>query len=249
MIIEVRTPVGRMNGMFPAADKSIVPLIHPQYGYEHNVQQLMANVIKPSWTCLDIGANFGLHTYVMSKLSKRVYAIEADLLNFSYLDRNMKKNKCSNVECIKRGVWSGPATLEFATCNSGGFSHFTFKDEVENREPHNSSYTKIDCDTFPALIENEKVDFIKMDIEGAELQALDGALSYMKEHLPFLIIELNTVVCRRNGTKAADIVDKLQEIGYNSGMVIGHSKIADITAFKNTIDNYDAVIETAWTVE
>jgi FkbM family methyltransferase len=61
-----------------------------------------------------------------------------------------------------------------------------------------------------------RVDFIKMDIEGAECRALQGAMKLLTRFRPIIVAELNSVCLARDGRKPADIIALLQDAGYES---------------------------------
>ena len=105
---------------------------------------------------------------------KKVYAFEPDEQNFTAL-----KNKYINdsrIVCLKKGAYSKQSVLSFAA-NNADASKIT-----------DSGDYKIEVDSIDNLIQDEKISFIKMDIEGAEQEALKGATQTIKENHPKLAI-------------------------------------------------------------
>ena len=105
---------------------------------------------------------------------KKVYAFEPDEQNFTSL-----KNKYINdsrIVCFKKGAYSKQSVLSFAA-NNADASKIT-----------DSGDYKIEVDSIDNLIQDEKISFIKMDIEGAELEALKGATQTIKQNHPKLAI-------------------------------------------------------------
>jgi len=105
---------------------------------------------------------------------KKVYAFEPDERNYTSL-----KNKYINdsrIVCFKKGAYSKQDVLSFAG-NNADASKIT-----------DSGDYKIEVDSIDNLIQDEKISFIKMDIEGAELEALMGATQAIKTNHPKLAI-------------------------------------------------------------
>src|ERR1022692_1968378 len=99
--------VGYSNRQFSlsgsAIDKSVVGAIEKAEGvWEPHVTSLMARLIKPDDVCLDIGANVGVYTLVMSDLAPqgRVHAFEPSSMNFKCLQKNIADNKLANASAL-----------------------------------------------------------------------------------------------------------------------------------------------------
>ena len=96
---------------------------------------------------------------------KKVYAFEPDPENYQVCLRNMERYGFSEVELLPFGTWSERTTLHFSM-GLGGVSHVN--EEGENSIP----VMPIDDVVDP----KERVTFLKMDIEGSELESLKGAI-------------------------------------------------------------------------
>jgi FkbM family methyltransferase len=201
----------------PNEDISILPALQKYEMYEPHIQTLFCEIIKNTWTVLDVGANFGQHTVLLSKLAKEVIAIEASLNNAQFLVANIDINKCENVYPICIGAWSEKTILTFNENENGGAaSHL-------GNLPGAKTYHSLDIavDTLDGTLDHYvelsgiNVDFIKMDIEGAELFALKGATKLLSTFPPILI-ELNNH-CSKNffGYETIEVVRYLQNLGYN----------------------------------
>ena len=90
---------------------------------------------------------------------KKIFAIEADKKNFAVLEKTVRDNSYKNVLLINCGLWSDKGTLSF---NSFG--------DVET----------ISVDTLDNIIGDEPIDFVKLMIQGSELNALQGATNIME---------------------------------------------------------------------
>lgn len=104
---------------------------------------------------------------------KRIYAFEPDKDNQLLLKKNIAH--LNNVKIIDKGSWYEDATLFFNSKGSGSF--------VSEQGEESIQVTSID-----AVVKNDKVTFIKMDIEGSELEALHGAENTIRNNFPKLAI-------------------------------------------------------------
>lgn len=123
------------------------------------------------------GGCFDLETaeFLMKKCKpKRIYAFEPDESNLKIITDKIEKNGYKNIEIMKVGLWKENDKLFFNS--SADCSHIVGEGD-----------TCIDVVAMDKVI-NEKVTFIKMDIEGAELKALMGAKNIIKRDRPKLAI-------------------------------------------------------------
>lgn len=106
---------------------------------------------------------------------KQIYAIEPDINNYIALQNNIKKQNISNIKTIRGGLWNSNCFLNF---KQQGISS-CFDD---------SSTTRVKTITIDEFAEDIPVTFIKLDIEGAEYKALQGAETIIKNNKPRLAI-------------------------------------------------------------
>ena len=104
----------------------------------------------------------------------RVYAFEPDKANYQKLVKRMKSR--SNLICLNKGCYSSEKALSFAS--NGDMS--SSLQETGNE--------MVEVTTIDKILGDEKVAFIKMDIEGAELEALKGARKVIERDMPILAI-------------------------------------------------------------
>jgi FkbM family methyltransferase len=118
-----------------------------------------------------------------------VYCFEPDLLNFQKLRTNLSGYK--NVDFFQLGVWNEKTTLKFASSN---LMYQTESCVVRTEErlskviQATESDSSIEVDSIDNLLYPNRVNIIKMDVEGSESEALLGAQKTIKKHHPQLII-------------------------------------------------------------
>lgn len=178
-----------------STDASVVRKISSHHGlYEPDVMIHIQRTVREGWTAIDVGANVGAITIILSKLtgSGRVVAFEPGAVNFDYLVRNIADNELSNVTPVRAavGAANGTAQLVYDPAFAGGAYIGT--------SPRTATETTgvvdvVSLDSWLATQDLAKVDFIKIDVEGFELEALRGAERVIREHQPDLVIEYNPV--------------------------------------------------------
>lgn len=112
----------------------------------------------------------------------KYWAFEADGHNYDVLKQLCHDNHWDHVEINKMAVWSKKDTLIFKNNEITG--------DVSGKvvEKHTEKGVVVQADSLDNVLADEKVDFIKMDIEGAELEALRGAAKLIKRYKPTLAI-------------------------------------------------------------
>jgi len=122
---------------------------------------------------VDVGAGWGINTVDFSRKvgNGRVIAIEPDKDSLAILRKNLEVNGCENVTIIEKGAWSKKDRLKFYLHTGTGSSSAV----IPGRQV--IEVTEIEVDTLDNILEElgiDKVTLIKMDIEGAEIEALKG---------------------------------------------------------------------------
>lgn len=143
--------------------------------------------LKENGVFVDIGANIGKYSIVLGRQLKKgkVVSIEAERGNFETLKKNIGLNKLENifpmnVACSNK---EGKLTFYIDPYSTGGHS---LKPLKENKK------VEVDAkklDSILKILKIKKVDLIKIDVEGAELEVLKGATSTLKKSHPKIIFE------------------------------------------------------------
>ena len=176
--------------------------------YNHEQTQLIKKLVKKKHTVLDIGAHIGYFTLIMAKQAKQVYAFEPEARNFHILKKNIELNKLSNVKLHNVAVaeTNGKTTLHLCEMNRGMHriypSHWC-----------KGGTAKIETVRIDDII--QEADFIKMDIEGAELGALKGMTKLLKKCDITVIMEFHPQSIEEYGAKPRDIYDLMRYLGYD----------------------------------
>lgn len=161
-----------------------------KYGeFSESEVQVFRDLLKQGDVALDIGANIGCHSVAMSRLvgkSGTIHAFEPERTNFNTLCGNVSINNLMNVFCYQKAVGSQPGFISVPeldhekTVNYGGLS---LEPDYSGGLHYDVPLVTIDSLNLP------RVNFIKIDIEGMEKFALEGAAATIEAHKPVLYVE------------------------------------------------------------
>lgn len=122
------------------------------------------------------GETIGQFIQWAAKGYKKAYSFECDPDNCNKVETYLNEKNFRDVELIRKGVWSEETVLRFQA-NLGGASRIGSEGDIE-----------VPVTSIDSVVGDERVTFIKMDVEGAELEALKGARNCIAKHSPKLAI-------------------------------------------------------------
>ena len=153
---------------------------------------------------LDCGANIGLSIlYLKTKYPlAEVIAYEADPTIFQYLKHNMEANGITGVELHNIAIWSSDRSIEFSVEGADGGRVSVEKD---------NNIISVPAVSLAAILEGRKFDFIKLDIEGAEVPALNGCERYLSK-TDYVFVEFHSFAHRKQDL--GWIIDMFERSGF-----------------------------------
>lgn len=178
----------------PRFDKGIEKKIYLTGTYEKGLLHVIDNLIGPGDIVVDAGANIGLiSVFCGLRVSKSglVIAFEPHPETAQILRRNIAINQLNQVQVFERALGSKPGTAKIYSnlqINRGAASMVDFKEGAPSFE------IQVDVlDDVLSRIQQEKVNLLKIDVEGFEMEVLKGAQNLLsKEDGPILVIECST---------------------------------------------------------
>jgi len=188
VIEHLKDEYAMIDGRKMVLDKKDALLLSINKIYEENETNFLKNLIKKGDVVLDIGANIGYYTLLFAQLvgnTGKVYAFEPDPRNYQLIEKNIEINNFTNVVLVKKAVCAKSGNTTLYLMESG--AHNTLKKD------HPDTIDEIDVDlislddyfkTLPII-----PDFIKMDIEGNELNALTGMRHILQSYKTKIMIE------------------------------------------------------------
>lgn len=182
--------------------------------YEPVETELLKKTLKQGQTFVDVGANIGYYTLLAARLvgpKGRVYAFEPDRSNFSLLVKNVRQNGYTNVVAVPRAVSSKSRIQRLYLSESNPGDHQLF-DSKEGRKSVEVQAVALD-NWFKKG--KEKIDLIKMDIQGAEAAALEGFKRLMRRNPRLkLITEFWPYGLDRAGYSPSGYLRSLGKLGF-----------------------------------
>lgn len=173
--------------------------------------------IKEGDIIVDAGAYLGAFSLIASRLtadSGKIIAFEAEKASYSKLLNNIRLNNATNIIPINKGLWDRDAILPFNNVGNGESSFF-FDGAVHN------SIERVPVVRLDSELERlgfERVNFIKMDIEGAELFAIEGCKKFLKDNECAAAIAAYHIV---NGERTSLQIEKItKELGKKTEILL-----------------------------
>jgi FkbM family methyltransferase len=152
---------------------------------------------QPGDIVLDCGANLGTFTWeALSAGAAKVIAIEPVPQNIECLERTFSEEiGAGRVVIIPKGVWHKEDTLEMYLYQNSVLDSFVLdqRPEESHRKPKKVPLPLTTIDRIVEELNLPRVDFIKMDIEGAERNALQGARSTVRSHHPRMSVAVENL--------------------------------------------------------
>jgi FkbM family methyltransferase len=193
-------------------------------GYEEFETALVKKLVKEGDMVLDIGANIGYYTLLMASIvgtKGKVYAFEPDPANYELLRKNVILNSYHNIILINKAIMDRTGFVEFFLSEDNNADHKIF--EGVRGEKH-IKVEKISIDKYFSK-PNTKIDFIKMDIQGAEGYAFRGMRALLKANRNIKIVTEFWPYGLRNCSQDPEaLLDYLKGIGFRIYNVDARSK-------------------------
>mgnify|MGYP003376728509 CR=1 FL=1 len=162
---------------------------------------------------VDCGANIGGFVIQAAKMigdKGKIIAIEPDEENYNLLQKNIEANGFTNVILVKKGVWDKKDTLTFHIGIRPGEHSIIMHDDIKNQS--HIKEVKIDVDTLDNILTEiniKSVNFVKIDIEGAEIQAIKGMESVFTQTGVNWVVEAGHLV---NGEMTFNEVESFMKL-------------------------------------
>ena len=168
------------------------------FDYEPIETEIVKTNVKKNDIVVDVGANIGYYTLLMAKNHASVFSYEPEPQNFDLLKKNVILNNfSSNVKLYNKAV-----------SNFNGYSKLVLSDHStgQHKLEKNRFGTK-SIDVEVTKLELDKIDFAKIDVEGAELLVLQG----MKTLPNKMLIEFNSTNLKESGSNYEDFFNFLEK--------------------------------------
>ena len=207
-----------------------------QTSYEPELITWLQRKLRPGSVVIDAGAHVGYLSIVMAKLvgdDGHIFAIEPALENVEHLSRNVRANNLGNVDILPIALADHPGIATFnINESSDSFSFF----EHPNTATVSTRWVPVmSIDSIFSEASLPRLDLIKIDVEGAELEVLTGLAATLDRfpHVP-LVVEWFPAAYAGRGIDSAALPRRLLELGCSVSL---------LDAFEGAPSTVDAVLQ------
>lgn len=202
------------------------------FGIDAEPRNVLNNLIKNDTVILDIGTNIGETLLNFAKINQNGmnYGFEPVPYLYKRAIKNISLNKFLNIRVNNIALSDKEESLFFqmpTNNNSGGIAM------SKNTNIGSQEVKAIKLDDFLLKNSISKVDFIKIDVEGFEMNVLKGAVETLKTHKPTMFIELDDKNLKKQNSSAKELVVFLINIGYTIKHAQNQMIITENFAFEN----------------
>lgn len=182
-----------------------------------NLKKILPKKDKPL-TFIDIGANIGSVSLVMAKMFNdlKIFAIEPTNYAFKKLTDNLNLN-----EDLKNKIHLRQLFISNQKKPKSVWSSWNFEKSNEKHQKHSGTLKEIKQDSFLKLddflkVENLKdVDFIKLDVDGYELDVLNSGEEFFKNNRPIIFIEIAPYLYPEFGYTVYELINFMKKFNYD----------------------------------
>lgn len=162
-------------------------------------------------TVIDVGSNIGYYLILEARLLGRngtVIAIEPIRRTFRYLLKNIEINNINNVKAINVALSDKMGLAKMINRDGSNWARI-----LEDKDHNISRLETVTVTTGDKLLWSlEKIDLIRMDVEGYEYYIIKGCCNIIKKHLPSFLIEVHSTLLGKH--KLQSLLSMFRDLGY-----------------------------------
>lgn len=230
-VVEMSSVELRVPGLPPTRlytnpdDQTIRVVLERFHVWEDLETRWLLKTLRPGDTFIDVGANIGYYTVVASQVvgeTGHVYAFEPDPTSFAILERNVRENGLTNVTLEQKALSNEPGSLRLYLAHENKGDHRLFDEADAPRE-----FVDVEAVRLDDYLEGrpQKIDFIKIDTQGAEGIIIGGMLETIRNNPNLaMVVEYTPTKLRSVGTDPGEFLELLQDQDwrfFNLGMGFG----------------------------
>lgn len=239
LLNHLKSDVALIHGHKMFLDKNDTLGLSLNGSYEEFETEIVQKEIKRGDVVLDIGANIGYYTLIFARLvgeKGMVFAFEPDPTNFALLKKNVEMNGYKNVVLVSKAVSDKSGTVRLYLCEENKGDHRIYNSGDER------DILDVECIRLDDYFDkNQHLDFIKMDIQGAEGLALQGMQELLKRNDSVKIItEFWPIGLKRSGISTKTVLTFLRDLGFSLYELDENTKQLDPVNITALLKNYTA---------
>jgi len=162
------------------------------YGtWEPEIVKAITEVVRDGFVAIDVGAHLGYYALILSRIvgsNGRVIAFEPIPSNFRILSDNIGLNRCNNIQAVNKAVSDRSGQFEGTLPTESALpSSFTL---LKNKGANKIRVEVVSLDDF-LKDWDRPIDFVQIDVEGAEGSVIRGARKTIESYHPILLVEIH----------------------------------------------------------
>jgi FkbM family methyltransferase len=176
--------------------------------YEPSKRRDLRNFLKPGMTFIDVGGNRGDFSLLAARAvgpTGRVVTVEPAPENCDCLRKMIETNKLTNMEVVQAALWDEDGEGELHLATKTGWHSLTPRPGLP--EVGTVAVRLVKLDNLVAELGIDRVDAVKIDVEGAEIQVLLGARGILTGFRPFVAMDIDAQRTAAEYTKVFESVD------------------------------------------
>lgn len=179
--------------------------------HEEELTPLVLDLLPEGGILLDVGAHVGHYALRAAAKASRVIAVEPNPDTVARLKENLAANSITNVDCVPVAAWDGVARFRVEKV------HQSYERDGSNRivpDAYGPIWgARLDDALNQYPLRPERLDLVKVDVEGADLQALSGMAGLLARHRPVLFVEDHA---QYGYYQQGELFKTLDDLGYTS---------------------------------
>jgi FkbM family methyltransferase len=182
--------------------------------FEPDSTRLVRRLIKTGMHVMDVGANFGYYTVLLSRLvglTGRIWAFEPSTRFRGRLLDHVKRNGCQNVVVLDFGLSNRNETLQLFESGDSATLHWC---DDRARPEDQETVHLMPLDQYAKEADLTRLDFIKVDIDGHEPRFLEGADSTIRAFQPIMLLEFAQLYLPKVDSDAEKLARQIKALGY-----------------------------------
>lgn len=185
--------------------------------FEKKETDYVRKIVQTGWVCVDVGGCFGWYSILLSRAvgpTGQVHAFEPVRPNFECLADNVALNGATNIRLNNVALADQPGRLQLFLPAEGVSASFQPHSSMSKCTVLEADVTTLDSYTQQAGF--ARLDFLKADIEGAELLLLKGGRQTLQRFKPTLLLEIQAHSTRLFGHEPVAVFNFLKDLGYKA---------------------------------